>query len=354
MKHTHYTNPRIQLNKLIKESLASVIRDINQEAIPNTISLLQENFINNISDNEYFNLEEKQAISLYFKYNKDINEENIAKFNSGLLNEGLKDIFLKAIAKVKNIFGGIKNFVVKIWSSIKKFVIEWGRKAYNAIKGKVTQLKPKIESFLKNAKDKAALVKEFSHITDVYEWLKTKVTSFLDNYTEKITGVADNTLKENIFNKDFTFVLTEAETLEIPTDITNPETIKKWEKLNIPWKTLFKAITFVFNPIKALALQLVKFASNKMFDGISQLVSKLGGPSAIDYVILPAIVSEIAELSGLFHGADELLKEALGLIPGVGPFIEVILHVGHYLFVALAVYEILHEVGVGLGLAKGH
>jgi len=354
MKTTHYSNPQIQVNRLIKESLAKIIKDINQKAIPNTIILFQENFIANIHINEHFTLEERQGITLYFKHNNTLNESTISDFHKGLLNEGLKDIFLKAIEKVKSVFGGIKNFVVKIWTSIKKLVLEWGRKAYNAVKGKITPLKSKIENALKNAKDKAALVKEFSHINDVYEWLKNKAVNFLDSYAEKATGTVDSSLKENIFNKEFTSLLIEVETGQIPTDITSPETIKFWEKVNIPWKTIFKAITFVFNPIKALALSLIKYAGNKMFDGISILVSKLGGPSAIDYVILPAILSEVLELSGVFHGADEILKEALGLIPGVGPFIEVILHVGHYLFVALAVYEILHEVGVGLGLSKGH
>ena len=40
--------------------------------------------------------------------------------------------------------------------SIKKLVLEWGRKAYNAVKGKITPLKSKIENALKNAKDKVS------------------------------------------------------------------------------------------------------------------------------------------------------------------------------------------------------
>jgi len=51
---------------------------------------------------------------------------------------------------------------------------------------------------------------------------------------------------------------------------------------------------------------------------------------------------------GAFHGADDLLNQALGLIPGVGPYIETILHVGHYIFIALAFYEIMHETTHGL------
>lgn len=354
MKSTHYINHHREFNKLIRESFSKVIRDINKEAIPNTISLFQENFISNISTNEYFTLEERQGIALYFQYNNTLNESSIIEFHSGLLNEGLKDIFLKAVDKVKNIFGNIKNFVVKIWASIKKLVLEWGRKAYNAVKAKISSLKPKIENFLKNAKDKAVLIKEFSHIEDVYQWLKTKASTLWDGYIEKVTGTINNSLKENIFNKEFTSILSEAETAQIPTDITNPETVKSWEKMNIPWKTIFKAITFVFNPFKALALVWLKAKGNQILDGVSKLVDKLGGPKAIDYVIIPAIFTEVAELSGVFHGADELLKEALGLIPGIGDFIEVILHVGHILFVSLAVYEILHEVGAGLGLIKGH
>ena len=76
----------ISLNKLYKEVKKDIINEINS-VIPYSISLIQENFIKNVQTNDYFTLEEKQALSLYFAYNDVINEENIANFNKGLLNK---------------------------------------------------------------------------------------------------------------------------------------------------------------------------------------------------------------------------------------------------------------------------
>jgi phage-related protein len=339
------------LKQIYREIQKDIIKEINS-CIPQTVFLLQENFINNIQTNDYFTLEEKQVISLYLKYHDSFTEENINKFSNGLLNEGLKDWIGNAWSKIKNVFSNIKDFVAKVWASIKKFIVEQCKKAYSWAKAKFKVLQPKIVSFIKKVKDKAQLAIEVSHIDNIYDWLKSNAYSFLEKYgkaAETALGGEGSAMamKEMIFNSNFTRILAEA-TEEVPTDVTNPETISVWKKIGVAVGPLLKALSFVFNPLKALLSLLIKTATSQLLNSLAQFIQKLGGPGAIKYAILPGIMTEIAELMGAFHGADDLLKQALGLIPVVGPYIETILHVGHYIFIALAFYEIMHETAEGL------
>jgi hypothetical protein len=345
-------NPQLSLIHLYKEIQKGIVKEINQNSIPQSSFLLQENFISNIQTNDYFTIQEKQAISLYLNHYNSFTEENINIFSNGLLNEGLKDWIGSAWSKIKNVFSNIKDFVTKVWASIKKFVIEQCKKAYTWAKAKFKALQPKIASFIEKVKDKAQLAKEVSHIDAVFAWLKTHAYSFLDQYgeaAEKALGGEGGAMemKEMIFNSNFTRILAEA-TEEVPTDITNPETISIWKKIGVAIGPLLKTLSFVFNPLKALVTLLVKTAAPQLLNSLAQFIQKLGGPGAIKYTILPAILTEVAELMGAFYGADDLLNQALGLIPGVGPYIETILHVGHYIFIALAFYEIMHETTHGL------
>jgi hypothetical protein len=342
----------ISLKQIYRELQKDIIEEINNNCIPQTLFLLQENFINNIQTNEYFTLEEKQAISLYLKHNSTFTEKNVNEFTNGLLNEGLKNWLGSAWGKIKNVFGNIKDFSSKIWASIKKFIVEQCKKAYSWAKGKFESLKPKIVAFMQKIKDKAQLTKEIFHIDSIYDWLKTNAYSFLNKYgqaAEKALGGEESAMgmREIIFNSNFTRILAEANE-EIPTDITKPETIGILKKLGVGVEILLKTLAFVFNPFKALIAWVVKLAAPKMISGLAKFVQSLGGPKAIEYVVLPTLFTETAELMGVFNGADNLLEKALSLIPGVGPYIESILHIGHYIFITLAWYEILHEISGGL------
>ena len=345
-------NPQLSLIHLYKEIQKGIVKEINQNSIPQSSFLLQENFISNIQTNDYFTIQEKQAISLYLNHYDSFTEENINIFSNGLLNEGLKDWIGSAWSKIKNVFSNIKDFVAKVWASIKKFIIEQCKKAYTWAKAKFKALQPKIASFIEKVKDKAQLAIEVSHIDNVYNWFKSNAYSFLEKYGEAAEAALGGegsamAMKEMIFNSNFTRILVEA-TEEVPTDITKPETISTWKKIGIAIGPLLKALSFVFNPLKALVSLFIKLKAKQILNDLAFIIEKLGGPKAVQYVILPAIATEIAELMGAFHGADDLLKQALGLIPGVGPYIETILHVGHYIFIALAFYEIMHETTHGL------
>jgi len=341
----------ISLKQIYREIQKDIIKEMNS-CVPQTVSLLQENFINNIQTNDYFTLEEKQVISLYLNNYNSFTEENINEFNNGLLNEGLKDWLGNAWSKIKNVFSNIKDFVAKIWTSIKEFVIEQCKKAYAWAKAKFEPLIPKITSAIKQIKDKAQLSKELIHMDSIYNWLKTNAYSWLETYGKAAKDALDGegsmmAMKEMIFNSNFTRILVEA-TEEIPTDITKPETISTLKKIGIAIGPLLKTIAFVFNPLKYIVVQLAKFLAPKLLEGLNIFIEKIGGPKAIKYIVLPVIFVEVAELAGAFHGIDDLLKEALGLIPVVGPYIEIILQIGHTVFIALAIYEIFHKVEKGL------
>ena len=45
---------------------------------------------------------------------------------------------------------------------------------------------------------------------------------------------------------------------------------------------------------------------------------------------------------------EDLLKQGLELIPAVGPYISLILEIGHKVFIAFACYQILHELTHGV------
>lgn len=333
----------ISLNKLYKEIKKDIINEINS-VIPYSISLIQENFINNIQINDYFTVEEKQVLSLYFTYNSVINEENVINFSKGLLNEGVADWIGSAWDKVKGAFNNIKNFVVKIWTSIKTFVISQCNKAFGWAKSKFNSLKPKITKAILDIKDKAQLAKEILHADEIYDWLKANTVKFFDKYGVKAEDELESgTTAEAIFDSRFTTLLLE-QPEAIPTDITKPETISTWKKLGIGAEKVLKVLSVVFNPLKALVIALAKTTAPYLLTKFGELIEKIGGPKAIPYIVLPTALVSVSEIFGAFHGIDGLFKGALDLIPGIGQFISPILEIGHYIFFALALFEIIHEV----------
>jgi hypothetical protein len=325
----------------------NIINEINNNAIPQTTILLENNLISNIQSNYYFTIEERQAIALYLEHYDKFTEENINDFSSGLLNEGLKDWIGSAWNKIKNVFGNIKDFVAKIWKSIKDFVIEQSKKAYNWAKGKLNKYVPKIKEQIIAIKDKAQLAVEATHINKIYDFLKPYIVTMFDNLGKKAEEKAITEIKEVVMNSTFTRLLVE-ETESIPTDITKPETISWLKKIGVAIGPLLETLALIFNPIKFALVKIFKELGPQALNKLSEFVAKLGGPSPIKYVILPAIFVELLELAGLFHGADDLIKVALNLVPGIGSALDIIMEVGHFIFIALACYEILHEILHGI------
>ena len=318
-------------------------KEVNTVAIPQTIMLLENNLINNIQSNDYFTIEERQAVSLYLKYYNTFNEENVNEFSSGLLNEGLRDWIGSAWNKIKNVFGNIKDFVAKVWKSIKDFVMEQSKKAYNFAKSKFNQYVPEIKKKLVAIKDKAQLSIEAAHINKIYEWLQPYIPTMFNNLGKKAEEKAITEIKEVVMNSTFTRLLVE-ETESIPTDITKPETVSWWKKIGIAIKPLLETLALIFNPIKFALVKIFKELAPQILNELSKFIAKLGGPAPINYVILPGILVEVLELKGVFNGVDDLVKVSLNLIPGIGPALETIMDVGHKIFMLLALYEIGHEV----------
>jgi hypothetical protein len=320
-----------------------LIEEVNTVAIPQTVMLLENNLINNIQSNDYFTAGEKQAISLYLEYYNKFTEENVNEFSSGLLNEGLKDWIGSAWGKIKNVFGNIKDFVAKVWKSIKDFVMEQSKKAYNWAKGKLNKYIPEIKKQIAAIKDKAQLAVEAGHINKVNDWFKSYIATMFNNLGKKAEEKAITEIKEVIMNSTFTRLLME-EAESIPTDITKPETVSWWKKIGIAIKPLLETLSIIFNPIKYALIQVFKETGTELLNALSKLIAKLGGPAAIKYIVIPSVLVEVVELAGAFHGVDDLIKASLNLVPGIGPVLDTIMEVGHYIFMALAIYEILHEI----------
>lgn len=322
-------------------------KEVNTVAIPQTVMLLENNLINNIQSNDYFTIEERQAVSLYLKYYNTFTEENVNEFSGGLLNEGLRDWIGSAWNKIKNVFGNIKDFVTKVWKSIKDFVMEQSKKAYNFAKGKLNQYVPEIKKKLVAIKDKAQLSVEADHINKIYEWLQPYIPTMFNNLGKKAEEKAITEIKEVVMNSTFTRLLVE-ETESIPTDITKPETVSWWKKIGIAIKPLLETLALIFNPIKFALVKIFKELTPQILNELSKFIAKLGGPAPINYIILPGILVEALELNGVFNGVDDLITASLNLIPGIGPAIETILEVGHWIFLALAWYEIFAELKHGI------
>jgi hypothetical protein len=318
-------------------------KEVNTVAIPQTVMLLENNLINNIQGNDYFTIEERQAVSLYLKYYNTFNEENVNEFSGGLLNEGLRDWIGSAWDKIKNVFGNIKDFVAKVWKSIKDFVMEQSKKAYNFAKSKFNQHVPELKKKLVAIKDKAQLSIEAAHINKIYEWLKPYIPTMFNNLGKKAEEKAITEIKEVVMNSTFTRILVE-ETESIPTDITKPETVAWWKKIGIAIKPLLETLALIFNPIKFALVKIFQELTPQILNELSKFIAKLGGPAPINYIILPGILVEVLELKGVFNGVDDLIKVSLNLIPGIGPALETIMDVGHIIFMLLALYEIGHEV----------
>ena len=157
------------------------------------IGLAQMSFFRGVTKNKAFLPEERAAISLYRKhYGHIITEEKAQDFlsNRTLLEEGFDHVerfmllteeqeldeknvlqrakdwvvdkakavgnwFSKAWDKIKNVFGNIKAFLVKIWNDLKAWAVKQAMKVKEKALGMYNKIKEKIKAFLEGAKAKS-------------------------------------------------------------------------------------------------------------------------------------------------------------------------------------------------------
>jgi hypothetical protein len=344
----------LKLTNITKELIKEIKTEITFSLIPKTIKIVQEEFIKSIPNNDYFTSGEKQALALYFKSYSTFHSKNVMLFESKV-DEGVADWFKSGWEKIKSTFGGIKNYVVEIWTKIKKFFIDLISKGKDVVKGMVDKAKGKIKSGFEkaiNGPNKDPLLDELKNIINIANWLKTKVNSPENVITKVADKVVEPTIEkaetevekiqENIFTEHLTAHLINSNLL------LESENESKWKK----W--LMNIVKIILNPVMGGIGVIGSWAGSKILTLVAKFVEKLGGPKAVEYHVTPEIISAALEVSGAYEGAwnwvEEKIKEYAKYIPFAGELIE-LWHFGHKILFGYAVFEIIKEIAEGLGSA---
>jgi len=341
-------------------------------AIPQTIKMIQHDFISSIPTNDYFTDGEKQALNLYFESYSTLHSKNILLFESQI-NEGIASWFKSAVKKVKEVFGNIKEYVVKLWGKIKDTFKSVMIKFWGWIKGKVKQLSAYVKKKLQdaiNGPKKAPLQKELKQVGESFDWvsswwsqlksdavktlafigdkIKAGITSKLSNLFGKAEEEEKTAVAENIFNKTLTEGLINTNKLSLileeeGEDKGNFLTAKGWKN---NWKKyVWNIVKILLNPIMGTLGVVGSWAGEKLLDGASLLISKLGGPGPYKFHILPELVMVGSEISGLFNSTEhhfmDLLKPYIEMIPGLETIIH-FWHFGHKILLGYAIFETIH------------
>ena len=345
MKTHQLSDPRKR--RLIEEVNARVIFS----AIPKTINSIQEDFINNISNNEFFTEGEKQALALFFESNSKVTSKSTQLFESQI-DEGIADWFKSGIAKVKKVFGSIKDYVVKVWTKIKTAFINLIQKGTEWISSTIDKIKSPVKKGFEKAlqgPNKDALIDEITNATKIYQWIKSKTSnpsSLISSLDDKVVDGADSKIEqeaekieENIF------------TLEITSHLSNPKILLEAEGKSKWLKYIMNAIKIILNPVMGTIGVVGSWAGSKLFTAASKFIEKLGGPKAIDYHVTPEIIMAAMEISGVYEGAWKWVLEFLEKWGKEIPFISELIHFfefGHKVLVGYAIFEIIKEVGEGI------
>ena len=345
MKTHQLSDPRKR--RLIEEVNARVIFS----AIPKTINSIQEDFINNISNNEFFTEGEKQALALFFESNSKVTSKSTQLFESQI-DEGIADWFKSGIAKVKKVFGSIKDYVVKVWTKIKTAFINLIQKGTEWISSTIDKIKSPVKKGFEKAlqgPNKDALIDEITNATKIYQWIKSKTSnpsSLISSLDDKVVDGADSKIEqeaekieENIF------------TLEITSHLSNSKILLESEGKSKWLKYIMNAIKIILNPVMGTIGVVGSWAGSKLFTAASKFIEKLGGPKAIDYHVTPEIIMAAMEISGVYEGAWKWVLEFLEKWGKEIPFISELIHFfefGHKVLVGYAIFEIIKEVGEGI------
>jgi hypothetical protein len=375
--------------KRLKESLNS----FTKREFPKALKRLENNLIEHIDTNTFFNVSEQRAIKLFFKHYSVLNEANVNAFSSNILHEGFFDTIKdagsslitgikSAFTKIKTIIGNVGKWLAKIWQSLKDSLIKFGQKGYDKIKSMVGSDKAKkeasdyIENYVKEdeAAHKPQLQKEGGHMGDSVKWGAKGIANWFDSKSSDVASkspdmdtVEDEAskLKESLFNYESAMFLYEAEINDLPNDILSPNAEAQWKKMGKSALhiigIILKALAWITNPIYKLAMQVITGSTKLFFNGAAKLIQYVGGPSAIEYLVIPIVIAEGAELKHAFQVIPDLVDQAVTFIEWMAVFDPVVVNIVKTLislttvvFSALAYFEILEALLVGAGFIKGH
>lgn len=331
----------------LTELLTEVSNKITFSAIPQTIKIVQEEFIKTISTNTYFSERERGALALYFESNSIIHSKKAQLFESQL-EEGVVEWFKSGYEKVKKVFGSIKEYVSRLWEQIKqafstlmKKGIAWVQNTVKTVQKKAKQL---FDQYVKKIdgdelfNEVAALLKMGKFIainsSKFFEIISDLVPNIEEKATEKLEAEADK-IQESIFPS------------EITSHLSNPRILLEAESKNKWLKYLMNIIKIILNPVIGTIAVVGKWVGEEGLTLASKLIAKLGGPSAFTFHILPPLTLAIMELFGKFHGIESWVMEFITsefaeVIPGLDT-LKMLWDMGSTLLLTYAIYEIIKE-----------
>jgi len=305
---------------------------------------IQKEYINNIDRSSLFSESECKYLKEYFKKYTTINESNIRKHNL-LLKEGffgdVAKFFGDAWSKIKQVYGNIKNFVLKIWEFLKESTVKIGNAAYLYIKNQLTSKKQAMLQYLAKVQDKQGLSNEIGHCKKIFNFIGNLIKNFWNTLTSKLqsspelnSSELNNQLSE-IFKSRKMFKLFES--AQAGKLSLHPEDLIK----NPVAKNIVKFITttlkVVLNPYAALFVYLTNFALKNSFQITNNIVYKLGGPEIINWVILPPMMTVTMEnLPSIHHFIEE---KAMALLSQTVPYAKELIEAGSMIYFVYGWYE---------------
>jgi cytochrome c oxidase subunit IV len=310
------------INEKDYKSNLKKINTFENSSLGQITKALQKEYINNIHKSSLFSESECKYLKDYFKTYESINESNIRKHNL-LLKEGffgdVAKFFGDAWNKIKEVYGNIKNFVLKIWEFLKNSAVKIGNASYTFIKNQLNSKRQAMEAYLAKVQDKQGLSKEVIHCKKIFEYLKNLIKSLWDTLTSKLqsnpelnSGDLNNQLSE-IFKSRKMFKL--FETAQAGQLSLHPEDLIKNPVANKIVKFIMTALKIVLNPYAALFVYLTNFYIGKSFQITNFIVNKIGGPEVINWVILPPMMTVVMEnLPSIHHQLEDMAMEFLSEI----------------------------------------
>jgi hypothetical protein len=308
------------------------------------VNILQKEYINNLNNSNHFTSDESKYLKEYFnKYDK-IDDKNIIKHNN-ILSEGfIGDVgkfFSGAWNKIKQVYGNIKNFVLKIWEFLRNSAVRIGNASYTFIKNQLTSKRQAMAAYLAKIQDKQGLSKEVGHCKEIFQYLNNLIKSFWNTLTNKLTtnpelndAQASKQLAE-IFNNKKVFKL--FENIEGGGLSLHPEDLIKNPLAKNIVTFIMTTLKIVLNPYASLFVYLTNFYIGKSFQITNFIVNKIGGPAIINWVILPPMMTVVMEnLPSIHH---QLEDKAMELLAQIVPYAKELVETAGVIYFVYGWYE---------------
>jgi 2C-methyl-D-erythritol 2,4-cyclodiphosphate synthase len=305
---------------------------------------LQKEYINNIDRSTLFNESECKYLKEYFKKYTTINESNIRKHNL-LLKEGfLGDVgkfFGDAWSKIKQVYGNIKDFVLKIWEFLKNSCIKIAKGTYTYIKNQLNSKKQAMIAYLAKVKDKQGLDKETNHALKIFQFIGNLIKNFWNTISTKLltnpelSQMGRDNLREIFTSRRMIKLFESTPGGGLP---LHPEELVKnpAAKRLITW--ISYTVRIVLNPIGFIILLGLQGLTKDFFQISNKALNKIGGPEVIKWVILPTMITVVLEKTSYHHTMEQFAETFLGVL---FPEVEQLVKISSTIYAMYGWYEII-------------